>query len=356
MVTRTLSKSSPADRPPKTGDCTRVIASLAWERGRLTPTDIVGLRCRDVVDRIRGKEGTVVRLRVLPKGGFEAKMIDLTRRRFETQKLGSAVLKGDAAGRAGSGKIGYLYVPTIYTDLAARDAGQKDYRSTARDLQKILDSLRASDVDVAVLDLRDNPGGTLTESIEVAAHFVGEVTTVQVRDGQGRVESYAPQTKPPVWNRPLVVLTNKNSSGGAEIVAAAVQDYRRGIVVGDSVTYSNGTIGAQESLVKLLYGAPEQAARDQADRLGVARITTQKFYRVNGEGIQGRGVVADIGIPALTEGTQSQSEQPYSLSFDTVPAAKFAAAESAVSEAGVQKIAKASEQRRGPIGILPKVE
>jgi hypothetical protein len=171
---------------------------------------------------------------------------------------------------------------------------------------------------------------------------VGGGPVLVVRDSQGRTEVYQPQTKPPVWDRPLVVLTNKGTSGGGEIVAAAVQDYRRGIVVGDTVTNGNGTIGSQRPLVQWL----DPAASADAERLGVARITTQKFYRVNGQGIQSHGVSPDFHLPSFTEVTGAvQSELPYALSFDSVTGAHYTPGNS-VDGATVEALAGASQERR----------
>jgi carboxyl-terminal processing protease len=336
-----LVAGSPSEQDGRLKPGDRIVGVGQGVEGEMV--DVVGMKLAESVELIRGAEGTTVRLRVLPKDGFESTIVDLKRGRFELQRIGSVVLDADDAGRQGQAKVGYIYLPTIYSELNPDQADRENIRSTVTDLERILADMRAQDVDVLLVDLRNNPGGSLTEAIEVAGLFVGKGPVLMTRDGQGQVNFYEPQQDHAVWDRPVVMLTNKGTSGGGEIIAAAVRDYGRGIVVGDSSTNANGTV-AMQTFVTELAGA--QGPGD-AERLGAARVTIQKFYRVSGDGFQGRGLTPDVVLPSLTEATlDTQAVLPYALAYDTVQPASFTPAGVVLDDAARKDLAEASAKRR----------
>lgn len=336
-----LIAGSPSEQDGRLKPGDRIVAVGQGDDGEMV--DVVGMKLGESVELIRGPAGSTVRLRVLPQGSFESTIIDLERARFELQQIGSAVLGAADAGREGDAKIGYVYLPTIYSELNPEEADSENIRSTVNDLDNILSDLRSQDVDVLLVDLRNNPGGSLTEAIELAGLFVGKGPVLTTRDGQGQVNAYSPQQDHTVWDRPVVLLTNKATSGGGEIVAAAVQDYGRGIVVGDSTTNGNGTVATQHFVTAL---AGQQDAGD-AERLGVARVTIQKFYRVTGDGFQSRGLKPEVVLPSLTEvGVGTQADLPYTLAFDRVRPAEFQAAAEPLDDELIQGLDRASAQRR----------
>jgi C-terminal processing protease CtpA/Prc len=222
-------------------------------------------------------------------------------------------------GRAA--KIVYVHVPAFYLDFEGARKGLPDYTSASRDLRLILEGFRAERPAAVVLDLRDNPGGALAEAINVAGLFIDEGPIVQIKDRAGAIQSYSDKNRGMAWSGPLVVLTSKTTSGTAEVVAAAIQDHRRGLVVGDRSTHGLGTV---QSLLDL--GA--QLFREgNAPNLGVLSIAVARFYRPSGDSTQRSGVAADLTLPSLTELEPGESDLNYALEFDRVPTVSFTKAE-----------------------------
>jgi len=283
--------------------------------------DTVDMKLGDVVDMIRGKRGTVVRLEVIPAGKTERKTINITRAQIEL-KDSEARAKIIPWGKKADGspyQVGVIDLPSFYMDMDAARLGRPDYKSTTRDVQAILDGFRDKGVDAVLMDLRKNGGGSLTEAIKLTGLFIDEGPVVQVKDADGKVQHYDDLDKGTAWSGPLVVLTSKLSASASEIFAGAIQDYHRGLIVGDEATHGKGTVQSLLDLGQQLF-----RALPNAPQLGSLKITMQQFYRPNGESTQNRGVLADVALPSLISQLDiAESDLDYALPFDKVEAASF---------------------------------
>jgi carboxyl-terminal processing protease len=280
-------------------------------------TDVIGWRLDDVVDLIRGPKDTTVRLEVLPAdAGPDGKhvVIALTRKKvsIEEQAAKSSVIE---IGGSPVRRIGVISLPTFYEDFEARRRGDRDYKSATRDVARLLGELKQRNVDAVLIDLRNNGGGSLSEAIELTGLFVGKGPVVQVRSANGRVELGRNTHTEMVWDGPLAVLVNRNSASASEIFAAAIQDYGRGLILGEP-TFGKGTV---QNLVDL-----DQWARNEKPTFGELKMTIQQFFRVAGGSTQLRGVTADIEFP-ITADFDQNGEQTYrnALPWSAVPAASY---------------------------------
>lgn len=252
--------------------------------------DVVGWRLQDVVDLIRGPKGSIVRLNVVPKdvgATGPAKMVSIERAeiKLEDQAAKSEVLT-DIAGLDGI-KIGVIEIPAFYRDFAAQADGDKDFRSTTRDVRRLLADLQQQGVHGVVIDLRRNGGGSLSEATELTGLFIENGAVVQVKDASGRVDVERDPDPQQVYDGPLAVLVDRNSASASEIFAGAIQDYRRGIVVGEP-TFGKGTVQTLVDLARFVRGE---------DDLGRLRLTMAQFFRIDGDSTQHRGVMPDIVFP-----------------------------------------------------------
>ncbi|HBO44531.1 MAG TPA: tail-specific protease [Planctomycetaceae bacterium] len=292
------------------------IVGVGQETGPIV--DVVDMRLNDVVLLIRGPAGTVVRLQVKPADGGPLKVIDITRARIELKdKEAQAAVFEDGHKPDGTPfKIGVIDLPSFYMDMDGNRARRLDYRSTTRDVRKILDDFNAQGVDAVILDLRRNGGGSLSEAISLTGLFIDEGPVVQIKESDGKTQTYYDLDAGMAWSGPLVVLTSKFSASASEILAGAIQDYGRGLIIGDETTHGKGTV---QSLVDIarqmgifqIPGAP---------KLGAMKITIQQFYRPSGDSTQNRGVLADIELPSLTNHLEdiSESDLDHPLAFDRV--------------------------------------
>jgi carboxyl-terminal processing protease len=281
-------------------------------------TDVVGWRLDDVVDQIRGPKDTTVRLEVLPvDAGPDGKhvQISIVRKKvaLEEQAAKSSILEvkdGDATRH-----VGVITLPTFYEDFEARRRGDKDYRSATRDVAKLLTELKQKNVDGVLIDLRNDGGGSLSEAIDLTGLFVGKGPVVQVRNAGGRIEEGRNMHTEMVWSGPLAVLVNRNSASASEIFAGAIQDYGRGLIIGEN-TYGKGTV---QNLVDL-----DQMSQHEKPTFGELKMTIQQFFRVDGESTQLRGVKPDISFPITVDFDQN-GEQTYdnALAWTSIPAANY---------------------------------
>ncbi|MBS0431860.1 MAG: carboxy terminal-processing peptidase [Proteobacteria bacterium] len=254
-------------------------------------TDVVGWRVDDVVDKIRGPKGTVVRLEVLPAdAGQDGKhvVVSLVRKTVTIAEQAAkksiiTVKDGDTTHR-----IGVITLPTFYEDFDARRRGDPDYKSATRDVAKLLGELKQAKVDGVVMDVRDNGGGSLAEATELTGLFINTGPVVQVRDAQGRVEVEKDTDSGMAWSGPLAVLVNRGSASATEIFAAAMQDYGRGLIIGEQ-TFGKGTV---QNLTDL-----DQLAQNEKPTFGELKMTIAEFFRINGGSTQLRGVTPDILFP-----------------------------------------------------------
>ena len=251
-------------------------------------TDVIGWRLDDVVQLIRGKAGTSVRLQVLPAGaapGSPEKVMEFVRNKvtLEAQAAHKEVKTVARNGRAL--KIGVITVPGFYQDIAAQNAGDQNYRSTTHDVLKLLRELKSENVDGLVLDLRGDGGGYLPEATALTGLFINHGPVVQLRDTAGRLEVLDDPEPAPAYDGPLAVLVDRLSASASEIFAGAIQDYHRGVILGQT-TFGKGTV---QNLVPLDRWSPKPVN-------GQLTVTIGKFYRVTGESTQHRGVEPDVPL------------------------------------------------------------
>ena len=262
-------------------------------------TDVVGWRIDEVVDLIRGEAGTEVEIEFI---SFEAdsdstKLVTLKR---EEVKLEDRAAKS-VVTQIENNKIGIIDLPSFYIDFDEFQKGNKNYRSSSKDIRNILNTFNGDEVDAVVLDLRNNGGGALIEANKIIGLFVSSGPTVQVKQSRGFIQPYGDSRAIQVWEKPVLILVNRYSASASEIVAGAIQDYKRGIVVGQR-TFGKGTVQSLENLSE-----------------GQIKITESKYYRVNGTSTQNRGVIPDIELPSTWDiDTVGESSYPTALKWDTI--------------------------------------
>ena len=275
----------PAERSGQIKGGDRIVGVAQGRGGDME--DVVGWRLQDVVDRIRGPKDSVVRLSILPKSrgiGGKTREVVLVRDQI---KLEDKAAKTEVIETPTGVRLGVIEIPTFYRDFGAQAAGSKDFRSTTRDVRKLLDELQKQRVDGVIVDLRRNGGGSLSEATELTGLFIDKGPVVQVRDASGRVEIEKDPDPAQVYSGPLAVLVDRNSASASEIFAGAIQDYGRGLILGEP-TYGKGTVQTLVDLGRFL------RSRDDIGRL---RLTMAQFFRVEGGSTQHRGVTPDIVYP-----------------------------------------------------------
>ena len=285
--------------------------------------DVVDMNLNDVVKLIRGKRGTVVRLKVIPVSQTVPKVYDIVRAKIELQDSAARgeIIEEGIKADGSPWRIGVINLPSFYMDMAAARQGQADYKSSTRDCRELLEGFREEGVDCVALDLRNNGGGSLPESISLTGLFIDTGPVVQIKDADQRVQQYDDLEPGVVWDGPLVVLVNKFSASASEIVAGAIQDYRRGLVIGDSATHGKGTVQSLLDLGRQLF-----QRLPNAPSLGALKITMQQFYRPSGLSTQMEGVKSDVQLPSITDHLPvGEADLDNAIPFDRVGKADFAA-------------------------------
>lgn len=298
----------------------RIVGIGQGSKGEMV--DVIGWRLDDVVDLIRGPKGSQVRLDILPKGASPdapTRLITLTRNTIalDEQAAKKEVLEvaSGTAPDAPKVKLGVIEVPTFYMDFDARMEGDENYRSTTRDVRKLIEELRKDKVAGLVIDLRANGGGSLSEATELTGLFIDRGPVVQVRNSQGRVQLERDTDAGVAWDGPLVVLVDRNSASASEIFAAAIQDYRRGLILGEP-TFGKGTV---QNLVDL-----NRFDEDSEGKLGQLKATIAQFFRVEGDSTQHRGVVPDISFPTgFSSDEQGERALDHALPFARIAAVRY---------------------------------
>ncbi len=296
------------------------IVSVSNDKGEMV--DVIDMKLNDVVGMIRGKAGTVVTLGVIPADSNEKRVYSITRATIELKdsEARQEIIREGTKADGTPLQIGVIDLPSFYMDMEGARNGNDVYKSTTRDVRKILDEFTAKGVDVVVLDLRRNGGGSLPEAINLTGLFIDQGPVVQVKDSGGDVQILPDDDPGAAWKGPLVVLTSKFSASASEILAGAIQDYRRGIIVGDSSTHGKGTVQSLMELGQQLFRIPNPP------NLGALKLTMQQFYRPNGDSTQKRGVLADIRLPSISDHMDvSEGDLDYALEFDQVRPARYAA-------------------------------
>ncbi|WP_179613060.1 carboxy terminal-processing peptidase [Rhizobium leguminosarum] len=281
--------------------------------------EVVGTRLDEVVQMIRGKKGSVVRLDILPAdAGADAthRVVSLVRDKISLEKQAArktvqTVKVGDTER-----KIGIITLPVFYEDFEAKGKGDKDYKSASRDVAKLLGELKDEKVDSVLMDLRNNGGGSLDEAIDLTGLFIGKGPVVQQRRSDGKIEVKSSDLAEPVWSGPMGVLINRGSASASEIFAAAIQDYGRGVIVGEG-SFGKGTV---QTVVDL-----DQMVHNSKPEYGELKVTIAQFFRVNGGTTQLRGVTPDISLPGLSDPTSfGETSYDNALPWAEIKPAKYA--------------------------------
>ncbi|MEC8737095.1 MAG: carboxy terminal-processing peptidase [Planctomycetota bacterium] len=304
--------------------------------------DVVDMNLNNVVKLIRGKRGTIVRLKVIPVGQTVPTVYDIVRAKIE---LNDSAARGEIIeeGMKPDGspyRIGVINLPSFYMDMAAARQGQADYKSSTRDCRKLLEGFREQGVDCVALDLRSNGGGSLPESISLTGLFIDTGPVVQIKDADKRVQQYDDLDPGVVWDGPLVVLVNKFSASASEIVAGAIQDYRRGLVIGDAATHGKGTVQSLLDLGRQLF-----QRLPNAPSLGALKITMQQFYRPGGRSTQMEGVKSDVELPSITNHLPvGEADLDHAIPFDRIDSAEFTSTDK-VTDSMVKILRERSAER-----------
>lgn len=277
--------------------------------------DIVDMKLNDVVKKIRGKRGTIVRLELEPKDGSGRKTVTITRDKIELKdsEARSEIIPRGKKADGTPYQIGVIQLPSFYMDMDGARLGLADYKSTTRDVRRLLEEFKQKNVDAVIVDLRWNGGGSLTEAVNMTGLFIDQGPVVQVKGPDGRTQPYKDPEPGLVWEGPLVVMINKFSASASEIFAGAIQDYDRGIVIGDKSTHGKGTVQQLFDLGNTLFRAAN------VPNMGALKLTIQQFYRPGGDSTQNRGVVSNVELPSLTTHLDvGESDLDYALKFSRV--------------------------------------
>ena len=279
--------------------------------------DVIGWRIDEVVKLIKGPKGSLVRLQVLPaQTGLNGPPVILSFVR-EKVKLEDQAAKKKTINYSVNGrnlKLGIITLPSFYMDFENYQKGDPNYRSTTRDVKKLIQELQTEGVAGIVMDLRNNGGGSLSEAIDLTGLFIKEGPVVQVKNSGDRVEIGMDDDKQITYAGPLVVLTNRFSASASEIFAGAIQDYHRGVIAGES-TYGKGTVQTVINLDRYI---------NDSDKVGELKLTFQKFYRVTGSSTQHKGVTPDIQLPSALRPEQfGESASASALPWDVIKKTDF---------------------------------
>ncbi|WP_448111399.1 carboxy terminal-processing peptidase [Pseudomonas lini] len=300
-----LVPAGPADKTKQVAPADKIIGVA---QGNKEMVDVVGWRLDEVVKLIRGPKGTVVRLEVIPASNAPndqtTKIVPITREavKLEDQAVKKSVLNLKQDGK--DYKLGVIEIPAFYLDFKAFRAGDPDYKSTTRDVKKLLTELQKDKVDGVVIDLRNNGGGSLQEATELTSLFIDKGPTVLVRNADGRVDVLEDENPGAFYKGPMVLLVNRLSASASEIFAGAMQDYHRALIIGGQ-TFGKGTVQTIQPL-----------------NHGELKLTLAKFYRVSGQSTQHQGVLPDIDYPSIIDTKEiGESALPEAMPWDTIRAA-----------------------------------
>ncbi|MBA1315933.1 MULTISPECIES: carboxy terminal-processing peptidase [Pseudomonas] len=303
----------PAGPAAKTKQVAPADKIIGVAQGNKEMVDVVGWRLDEVVKLIRGPKGSVVRLEIIPASNAPSdqtsKIVSITREavKLEEQAAKKSVLKLKQDGR--DYKLGIIEIPAFYLDFKAYRAGDPEYKSTTRDVKKLLTELQKEKVDGVVIDLRNNGGGSLQEATELTSLFIEKGPTVLVRNSDGRVDVLEDENPGAFYKGPLALLVNRLSASASEIFAGAMQDYHRALIIGGQ-TFGKGTVQTIQPL-----------------NHGELKLTLAKFYRVSGQSTQHQGVLPDIDYPSIIDTKEiGESALPEAMPWDTIrPVVKPAA-------------------------------
>ncbi len=288
----------------------RIVGVAQGNTGEMV--DVIGWRIDEVVKLIKGPKGTQVRLQILPaESGVNGPSVTISlirdKIRLEDQTAKKKVI--DAVQNGRNVKLGVITLPSFYMDFAAYQKGDPNYNSTSRDVKEFIAELQAEGVQGIAIDLRNNGGGSLQEAINLTGLFIKNGPVVQVKSSNNRIEVLTDDDVEIAYNGPLVVLINRFSASASEIFAGAIQDYHRGVIVGES-TYGKGTVQQLIGLERFI---------NETEDVGSLKLTLQKFYRATGSSTQHKGVIPDIKFPTALDPEQfGESSQANALPWDEI--------------------------------------
>jgi len=300
----------PAGPAAKTKQVATADKIIGVAQGDKEMVDVIGWRLDEVVKLIRGPKGSVVRLEIIPASNAPndqtTKIVSITREavKLEEQAAKKSVLHLNQDGK--DYKLGVIEIPAFYLDFKAYRAGDPEYKSTTRDVKKLLTELQSEKVDGVVIDLRNNGGGSLQEATELTSLFIDKGPTVLVRNADGKVDVLEDENSGAFYKGPMALLVNRLSASASEIFAGAMQDYHRALIIGGQ-TFGKGTVQTIQPL-----------------NHGELKLTLAKFYRVSGQSTQHQGVLPDIAYPSIIDTKEiGESALPEAMTYDTIkPAIK----------------------------------
>ena len=300
-----LVPAGPADKTKQVAPADKIIGVAQGDKEMV---DVIGWRLDEVVKLIRGPKGSVVRLEVIPASNAPndqtSKVVSITREavKLEEQAAKKSILNLKQDGK--NYKLGVIEIPAFYLDFKAFRAGDPNYKSTTRDVKKLLTELQKEKVDGVIIDLRNNGGGSLQEATELTSLFIDKGPTVLVRNADGRVDVLEDENPGAFYKGPMALLVNRLSASASEIFAGAMQDYHRALIIGGQ-TFGKGTVQTIQPL-----------------NHGELKLTLAKFYRVSGQSTQHQGVLPDIDYPSLIDTKEiGESALPEAMPWDTIRAA-----------------------------------
>jgi len=309
----------PAERDGRLKPGDRIVAVA--QQGQ-PAEDVIDKPITKVVQKIRGEKGTTILLTILEKDTNHKTIIDLVRDvvKLEDGSAKSEVQEINLPGEEpAKGKVAVIYLPSFYRDFQAASIG-RDFKSSGNDIRRLITEAGGSKLDGVILDLRANGGGALEEAIAIAGLFFGEGPVVQVREVVGRPRVRFDRDLGTAYDGALVVLVDKSSASASEIVAAALQDYHRAVVVGDASTHGKGTVQQKMNLNDRFRSNPQYAS----EKAGALKLTLAKYYRVTGGSTQLRGVVPDVVLPSYTDHMEmGEAKIPHAMPWDEIQPARF---------------------------------
>ena len=299
----------PAEKTGKINPDDKIVKIIQVEESNPTAVDVVGWRIDEVVQLIRGKAGTKVELELIP-----AKTEDLSERKFVTITREEVKLEEQAAKsriveiekNMKIQKIGIIDLPTFYIDFTAWRKRDPDFRSSSKDVENILKEFNSKKVDAVLIDLRGNSGGSLYEANKLTGLFVSSGATLQVKESNGSIRPWGDPRDRQAWSKPMAVLVDRYSASASEIFAGAIQDYQRGVIIGQK-TFGKGTVQKLDNLSS-----------------GQIKITESKFYRITGAGMQNKGIHPDITLPSTWDIEEiGESSLNTALPWDEIKPVRF---------------------------------
>lgn len=311
-----LVPGGPAFRSKQINPKDRIVGVAQGDDGAFV--DVIGWFTDDAVKLIRGPKGTVVRLKILPGSGVTGSPTSEVRIVREKIKLEEQTAKKEILNfKQGSStyKLGLITIPMFYRDFEGARKRETDFKSTSADVRKFLNEFKQEGIDGLVIDLRNNGGGSLIEAVELTGLFIPKGPVVQRKQSDGKISQEVDRDPMQVYDGPMAIMINRFSASASEIFAAAIQDYKRGIIVGEQ-SYGKGTV---QSVIDL-----DNYMANEKDPVGQLKITLEKFYRVNGSSTQHKGVSPDFALPSAFSAEEfGESSQPSALPWDMIPTTAY---------------------------------